>query len=89
MTFADAGRRRWAQGTKIGGYEHLMQRVDAEAVEALFEPPPGRPADKVVPGGEDLAPETIKIDDFAKIDLRIAEIVKRANWSTARQDCCA
>ena len=29
----------------------------------------------MVPGGEELAPE-IKIDDFAKVDLRIARIVK-------------
>jgi methionyl-tRNA synthetase len=30
--------------------------------------------EKVTPGGEEIAP-TISIDDFAKIDLRIAEIV--------------
>jgi methionyl-tRNA synthetase len=52
-----------------------MQRVDPKMLEALFE------ADKLesdphlsIPGGEPIA-ETISIDDFAKIDLRIALIV--------------
>ena len=57
---------------QIGAYQHLMQRVDVAKVDQLFEAPP---APKVVPGGEDIAPE-IKIDDFAKVDLRIAKIVK-------------
>lgn len=70
MSFVDAERALGAH--KIGGYEHLMQRVDPKLLEALFEPPE---PPKVVPGGEDLAPE-IKIDDFAKVDLRIAKIVK-------------
>ncbi len=55
----------------IQPYEHLMQRVDAKQVDALFEAPA---APAVVPGGEPLAPE-IKIDDFTKIDLRLAKIV--------------
>ena len=55
----------------IGAYSHLMQRVDAKQVDALLETPVAPP---VLPGGEALAPE-IKIDDFAKIDLRIAKIV--------------
>ena len=70
MQFADAQRSLGAH--QIGAYEHLMQRVDPKVVEALFEPPP---APKVIPGGEDLAPE-IKIDDFTKVDLRVARIVK-------------
>ncbi|RQO56374.1 methionine--tRNA ligase [Paucibacter sp. KBW04] len=70
LQFADAARALGAH--QIGAYEHLMQRVDAKMVEALFEAPP---APKVVPGGEDIAPE-IKIDDFSKVDLRIAKIVK-------------
>ncbi|MBI3348420.1 MAG: methionine--tRNA ligase [Burkholderiales bacterium] len=57
---------------QIGAYQHLMQRVELAKVEQLFEAPA---AAKVVPGGEDIAAE-IKIDDFAKVDLRIARIVK-------------
>ena len=56
----------------IGTYQHLMQRVDAKQVDALLEPPA---APAVLPGGEALAPE-IRIDDFAKIDLRLARIVE-------------
>ncbi len=70
MSFADADRTLGDH--RIGGYEHLMQRVDPKLLEALFEPPA---PPQVVPGGEELAPE-IKIDDFAKVDLRIARIVK-------------
>lgn len=59
-------------GHTIGSYQHLMQRVDTKLLDALFEPPaaPQPPA----PGGEALAAE-IGIDDFAKVDLRIAKIV--------------
>jgi methionyl-tRNA synthetase len=59
----------------IGNYQHLMQRVDPKLLDALFEPPSAPEPDKVIPGGEDIAPE-IKIDDFARVDLRIARIVK-------------
>ena len=62
------------EGHTIGLYQHLMQRVDAKQLEALFEPPAAPEPEKTVPGGEELAP-TIGIDDFAKIDLRIAQIV--------------
>jgi methionyl-tRNA synthetase len=58
-----------------------MQRVTPEQLDALFEPPaPVEPAQAApesiatVPGGEVIAP-TMTIDDFAKIDLRIAKIV--------------
>ncbi len=61
-------------GHVIGQYQHLMQRVDVKQLDALFEPPPAPEPEKTVPGGEDIAP-TISIDDFAKIDLRIAKIV--------------
>ena len=60
----------------IGDYKHLMQRVDAKMLEALLEKPEPAAAmvETVKPGGEDIAP-TITIDDFTKIDLRIAKIV--------------
>jgi methionyl-tRNA synthetase len=67
-------------GHAIGNYEHLMQRVDAAQLEALFALPEPEAASvaetaSTLPGGEALADE-IKIDDFAKVDLRIARIVK-------------
>ncbi|MDP3335469.1 MAG: methionine--tRNA ligase, partial [Rhodoferax sp.] len=62
-------------GHVIGTYQHLMQRVDIKQLEALFEAPEPVAAPEVaLPGGEAMAP-TIGIDDFAKIDLRIAKIV--------------
>jgi methionyl-tRNA synthetase len=71
MDFSDVARSLGAH--RIGEYRHLMQRVDPKQVDALFEPPPAAAAP--VPGGEPLAAE-IGIDDFAKIDLRIAKIVE-------------
>ncbi|MBP8135800.1 MAG: methionine--tRNA ligase, partial [Rhodoferax sp.] len=65
----------------ISTYQHLMQRVEIKQLDALFVPPDpaesAQPAIETVanvPGGEEIAP-LITIDDFAKIDLRIAKIV--------------
>jgi methionyl-tRNA synthetase len=60
--------RRWPKVRELS----LDAPATVEQVDALFEPPAET---KVVPGGEYLAPE-IKIDDFAKVDLRIARIVE-------------
>jgi methionyl-tRNA synthetase len=56
-----------------------MQRVDAQRLDALFEPAAEAAADSAgaeapLPGGEALGAE-IGIADFAKVDLRIARIV--------------
>ncbi|MET3129825.1 methionyl-tRNA synthetase [Oxalobacteraceae bacterium GrIS 1.11] len=72
-------------GRAIGTYTHLMTRVDAKMVEALFDAPVPVPAPASLAAAselatpltadiEPLAPE-IKIDDFNKVDLRIAKIV--------------
>jgi methionyl-tRNA synthetase len=72
----------------IAPFKHLMQRVDAVLLNQLFDAPEGTAASGITqpnkasshtetvasPGGEAIAP-TINIDDFAKIDLRIAKIV--------------
>lgn len=58
----------------INAYKHLMQRVDMKQLDALLEPP-APVVEEVLPGGEAIA-ETIGIDDFAKVDLRVAKIVK-------------
>ena len=72
LAFADAASALGAHG--IGEYKHLMQRVDAKQLDALLAPPV---VEQPPPGGEPIAPE-IKVDDFAKIDLRIAKIVECA-----------
>jgi methionyl-tRNA synthetase len=67
-------------GRTIGTYSHLMQRVDAKMVENLFDKPAvaaeaAPAAETDAPAGiEELAPE-ISIDDFSKVDLRVARIV--------------
>ena len=71
MRFADAERALGGHSAHtIGEYKHLMQRVDAKVLETLLEP---AELESAPPGGEPIAPE-IKVDDFAKIDLRIAKI---------------
>ncbi|MDM7941198.1 MAG: methionine--tRNA ligase [Hydrogenophaga sp.] len=73
LQFSDASNLLGA-GHRINAYQHLMQRVDVKQLDALFEPPPAAAAELTVPGGEPIA-DTITIDDFSKIDLRIAQIV--------------
>ncbi|WP_164964101.1 methionine--tRNA ligase [Rubrivivax sp. JA1026] len=70
LAWGDAARA--LGGHTIGAFSHLLQRVDPKKLEALFEPPPAPAAP--VPGGEPLAAE-ITIDDFVKVDLRVARIV--------------
>jgi methionyl-tRNA synthetase len=72
LVISDASRLLGAH--TIGSYQHLMQRVDPKMLDALFEAPPAPVIEAVKPGGEDIA-ETITIDDFTKIDLRVARIV--------------
>jgi methionyl-tRNA synthetase len=76
------------EGHVIGEYKHLMQRVDVKQLDVLFEMP-NMPLADVLPAStaiksivknapkavEEAASEIISIDDFAKIDLRIAKIV--------------
>lgn len=91
LVFADA--KNLLGQHSIGEYKHLMQRADAKKVEALFDAPApnaqnaiaAKPAKNEAdtinpnaPGGEDFAP-TISIDDFNKIDLRIAKILDCKN----------
>jgi methionyl-tRNA synthetase len=73
LTF-DSATQRLPAGHAIGEYKHLMQRVEQKQLDALFEAPPAPEPEKILPGGEEVAP-IISIDDFAKIDLRIAQIV--------------
>jgi methionyl-tRNA synthetase len=79
----DNARQPLGAGHAIEPYSHLMQRVDAKTLDALFEPAAAPAAAAPAPGGEPIAP-TITIDDFAKVDLRIARIVacERVEGST-------
>ena len=88
LQWADAARGLVHGGQhRIGAYSHLMQRATPAQLDALFEPPQQAAPDVAVaalpPGGEAVA-ATIAIDDFAKVDLRIARIVaaERVEGST-------
>lgn len=72
----------WASAAKplssvnpIKPYQHLMQRVDmVRQLDQLL--PDHVPEPKVrAPGGEAIAPE-VTIDDFSKMDLRVAKVIK-------------
>jgi methionyl-tRNA synthetase len=73
------------EGGRIGAYEHLMTRVEAKQIDALFDAPspagatPGSiPASTL--GSAVAAPteaaQTISIDQFNAVELRIARIIQ-------------
>ncbi len=78
--------RHLTAGHRINQYEHLISRVDPKQLDALFDiekeipkvtvstPHPATPPSAEI--ARPAAPATISIDDFAKIDLRVAKIVK-------------
>ncbi len=62
---------------RVAPYQHLMQRIDPKQLDRLFESDavpaaPPQPAAAPAPESQEA---TISIDDFAKVDLRIARIV--------------
>ena len=76
LTWADAE----ALPTRINTYRHLMTRVEAKQLDQLLDIPTSAPtaaAAKPKEGStvdETSSSSTINIDDFSKIDLRIARI---------------
>jgi methionyl-tRNA synthetase len=63
-------------GQTINTYQHLMQRIDPVLIEKLIEAnKQSTPA--AVPAAANVEPlaETITIDDFAKVDLRIGKVL--------------
>ncbi|WP_255990292.1 methionine--tRNA ligase [Chitinolyticbacter albus] len=70
-------------GHTINAYNHLMTRVDPKAVEAMIEenkqslaPVAAEPAAPALDYEVPPIADTISIDDFMKIDLRVAKIVE-------------
>jgi methionyl-tRNA synthetase len=79
----------WAQsaatlpeGHRVNAYRHLLTRVETKHLDALLEPPEQREAapQKHAEHQQHVGPKsaategTISIDDFAKLDLRVARI---------------
>jgi methionyl-tRNA synthetase len=71
-------------GHKIGSYPRLMERVEGKQLDALFEPPAEAQAGRSPQthaghqqhaAKEKAVSETVSIDDFGKLDLRVARIV--------------
>jgi methionyl-tRNA synthetase len=82
-------------GTPVGTFKHLMQRVDPKRVEAMTadsteadakpaaSPTPASAAADAL-GAEPLAAECT-IEDFAKIDLRVARILEASHVAGAKK----
>ena len=74
LAWADAAKHL-SSADQIKPYQHLMQRVDMEKQLNVLVPEKAPEPEPAVPGGEPIAPE-VTIDDFTKVDLRVAKIVK-------------
>ena len=74
LAWADAAKHL-SSADPIKPYQHLMQRVDMEKQLNVLVPEKAPEPEPAVPGGEPIAPE-VTIDDFSKVDLRVAKIVK-------------
>ena len=87
LSFQDA-QSLLEEGHVINIYEHLITRIDPKAIEAMTEankenlaPTPAlikmaSPATTpILPSGDAAEGQYISIDDFTKVDLRIAKIV--------------
>jgi methionyl-tRNA synthetase len=70
LQWSDA-QRLLPAGHRIAAYQHLMTRVDPKLLTALFEPPAAAAPPVPARAAE---PASIGIDEFSKIDLRIARI---------------
>jgi methionyl-tRNA synthetase len=83
--FLGCGDLSWHGGIKpldrIKPYSHLMSRIEQKQLDSLFGPaslPEGASQDELKPGKkmtEETSADVISIDDFSRIDLRIARIV--------------
>ena len=74
----------WTPPRAIEVYTHLMHRIDTKQIDALLEgpkaaaptsPQPQSPATGIAPPSSAVDAAEITIDDFTKLDLRIAKIV--------------
>jgi methionyl-tRNA synthetase len=89
--FLNVGPLTWSdaalflpEGHRIGEYQHLMTRIEAKQIDALFDvqqpapqprPPPAAGSEEASTPATGSGSATITIDEFSKIDLRIARIV--------------
>jgi methionyl-tRNA synthetase len=92
--------QRWEQsqqpltGTAVAKFQHMLQRIERKDVEAMIEESketmaadsqaPGVPDDDQALRAEPLADE-ITIDDFVKVDLRVARVLAAEDVPEARK----
>jgi methionyl-tRNA synthetase len=79
LTWADA-KSLLPEGHRINPYAHLMTRVDAKQIDKLFEPPAESKPQASSPKSQAPSPapqaaSEVTIDEFAKLDIRIAKIL--------------
>jgi len=69
---------RWSDAveppTRVNPYQHLMTRVDPKLLDALFETDAAAAAPAAAPTSA-TADATLSIDEFKRLDLRVARIV--------------
>jgi len=77
--------RTLPRGHRINSYEHIASRVEEKQLDALFEPAAATPATRSPQAHAERQEhaakgaaviDTISIDDFNKVDLRVAKILK-------------
>jgi methionyl-tRNA synthetase len=79
-------------GTKVSAYKHLMSRVDRTAIDNIITDSKEEPVklasteDSGEPlRDEPLVADRISIDDFTKVDLRIARVVEASEVKEAKK----
>lgn len=71
----------WTDSTRtltdhtIGNYEHLAVRIEAAKINQMVEESKVTDTKPAAPAAAKAEPSTIEIDDFMKVDLRIAKII--------------
>jgi len=71
LAWADAGRPM-PEGHRINEYRHLLSRVEEKQLDALLAPVEEKPAEET----KAVDATTISIEDFNKLDLRVARIAR-------------
>ena len=81
-------------GTQVGAFQHMLQRIKPEEINAMIDDSKEAPSDSpsASPWQDSDEPlkseplsETCTIDDFAKVDLRVARVIAAEQVPEARK----